>query len=103
MKIIFHQSVEKFIKCLDPNSASEMLRMVELLEIYGHSLSMPHTKPIGDGLLELRVVSKRPLRILYGFCNGKAVLVIALKKQRRALLLRDVKIAKRRLDKYCTS
>jgi len=75
MKIVLHQSVEKFIKNFDPESASEILRVVGLLERYGHSLSMPHTKPIGNGLWELRIVSKRPLRVLYGFCGREAVLV----------------------------
>jgi len=103
MKIIFHKSVEKFIKNLDADSTSEMLGMVELLETYGHSLSMPHAKPIGNGLWELRIVSKRPLRVLYGFCGKEAVLVIALKKQKESLLQRDIKIAKKRLDEYCIS
>jgi len=103
MKIVLHQSVEKFIKNFDPESASEILRVVGLLERYGHSLSMPHTKPIGNGLWELRIVSKRPLRVLYGFCGREAVLVNALKKQKMSLLSRDVKIAKKRLDEYCTS
>ena len=103
MKIISHQSVEKFIKHLDFDSASEMLRVVELLETYGHKLSMPHAKPIGNGLWELRIVSKRSLRVLYGFCGKEAVLVVALKKKKVSLLQREVKIAKKRLDEYCAS
>lgn len=103
MQIIFHQSVEKFMKHLSSDSASEMLRVVELLETYGHNLSMPHAKPIGNGLWELRIVSKRPLRVLYGFCEREVVLVHALKKQKTALLPQDVKIAKKRFDEYCAS
>lgn len=101
MNIVLHQSVEKFIKHLDRGSATEMLRAIELLGTYGHLLSMPHTKPVGGGLWELRIIGKRPLRILYGFCKKEIVLVSALKKQRPALLPREIKVAGKRLEEYC--
>jgi len=80
MKILVHPSVEKFLKNLDSNFASEVVSVVELLEIYGNNLSMPHAKPIGGGLWELRITGLRASRILYGFDKKSIILLLAIKK-----------------------
>lgn len=101
MRIFIHPSVEKFLKNLDSGSTAEIVSMIELLETYGHNLSMPHTKPIGDGLWELRITGTHASRILYGFHKDRIVLVVALKKQKMGLPHRDIARAKKRLNEYC--
>jgi len=101
MKLFIHPSVEKFLKSLDNNFAAEVLSTIELLETYGKKLCMPHAKPIGGGLWELRITGKYSSRILYGFHKKSIILVVALKKQRMALPPGDVKVARRRLEEYC--
>ncbi len=101
MKTFIHPSVEKFLKSLDNNFAAEIFSAIELLETYGRKLSMPHAKPIGNGLWELRITGKHASRILYGFNKKNIILLLALKKQKIALLSRDIKIAKNRLIEYC--
>ncbi len=79
-----------------------MYRLIEILKQRGHTLSMPVSKPIGNGLHELRTHGRPAFRVLYGFCKGEAVLLIAMKKQKKALDSRDIKIATERLRFYCS-
>lgn len=62
---------------------------------------MPFSKPIGDGLFELRIEGAATVRMLYGFCDGAAVVVFAGKKERPALRRKDIILAQRRLALYC--
>lgn len=101
MKIVIHPSVEKFLKNLDNNFAAEVFRGIELLETYGRVLSMPHAKPIGSSLWELRISGKHASRILYGFHKKDIVLLIAIKKQKMSLMRRDIAIAEKRFNEYC--
>jgi phage-related protein len=90
--------VQEFVDALDVPARSDVRRLQYLLQQYGHELSMPYAKPIGDGLWELRRTGRPQIRILYGFCRGDAVLVHAIKKQRSALLRKDIEIARKRLN-----
>ena len=101
MNILAHPSVEKFLKNLDSDFAAETYSTIELLEIYGHTLSMPHAKPLGNGLWELRVTGTHASRILYSFHKNNIVLLVALKKQKAALLRRDIALARKRFGEYC--
>ena len=101
MKIFVHPSVEKFLKNLDSGFAAEIYSTIELLETYGHNLSMPHTKPIGGGLWELRISGRYASRIVYGFHKNSIVLLVALKKQKMALRRGDIILAEERFHEYC--
>jgi len=101
MEVVVLAPVQDFIGTLDPSIRAKAYRLVDLLEEYGRDLTMPNGKPIGQGLWELRSRTRPAIRILYGFCNGQAVLVHALKKQRPALLPRDTELARKRLRTYC--
>ena len=101
MNIVFHTSVLAFLHKLDVKEAADVFRLVETLRQRGHTLTMPISKPIGDGLHELRTHGKPAFRVLYGFCGGEAVLLLALKKQKSALNRRDIKTALERLRLHC--
>ena len=101
MTIVVFSSVQDFIDKLDPHLRAQAYGLIDMLEAYGHELTMPVAKPIGGGLWELRSRVRPAVRILYGFCKGRAVLVLALKKQRPALLARETDIARKRLAAYC--
>ncbi|OGG41162.1 hypothetical protein A2118_02380 [Candidatus Kaiserbacteria bacterium GWA2_50_9] len=62
---------------------------------------MPFSKPIGDGLFELRIEGAATVRMLYGFCEGTAIVVFAGKKERPALRRKDITLAQRRFSLYC--
>ncbi len=94
-------SIRDFLDALDPHLCGNVHALILLLQEYGHKLSMPDAKPIGGGLWELRSQTRPAIRILYGFCKGQAVLIYALKKQRPALLPREIELARKRFTAYC--
>jgi phage-related protein len=101
MKIVILATVNTFINGLDLSVRSEAYRLLNLLEQYGHSLSMPVAKPIGGGLWELRLTGRPQIRMLYGFCESIPVVVLALRKQRSALPQSAVALARKRFREYC--
>ena len=101
MNVFMPESVRKDIDAFDWHARASAYRLVGLLEQYGNTLGMPIAKPIGGGLWELRSGTSPAIRILYGFCNNIAILVLVLKKQRPALLPREVALARARLAVYC--
>src|ERR1035437_1837811 len=100
MKIVILATVNTFINGLDLSVRSEAYRLLNLLEQYGHSLSMPVAKPIGGGLWELRLTGRPQIRMLYGFCESIPVVVLALRKQRSALPQSAVALARKRFREY---
>ena len=85
MEVIYaNKRIEKFIVGLSDNVASKVERIIDLLEKYGHKLGMPHSKSLGGGLFELRVLGERQIRVLYVFDYDKIYVVHAfLKKTER--------------------
>lgn len=52
---------------------------LDLLEQYGHNLGMPHAKPLGDSLMELRVRSGRgrqEVRVFYIFVKQHRIYLL---------------------------
>ena len=101
MHVITLRPVKEFLNELDEGLRMDVQHVIDLLGDYGHRVSMPYAKPIGNGLHELRYTGKPHIRILYGFCSGSAILLVAFKKQRRELRQRDVDLARKRLSAYC--
>lgn len=101
MQIVVLAAVNTFIDNLEASVRDEAYRLLDLLELYGHSLSMPVAKPIGGGLWELRLTGRPQIRMLYGFCEGIPVVVLALQKQRSALPQSALVLATKRFKEYC--
>lgn len=86
MQIILLDSVEKFLESLRAKEIAKVIRTVELLEEFGNSLGMPHSKHMTDGLLELRIRGTREIRIFYCFDKKQVVLLHAcIKKTQKTL------------------
>jgi len=103
MEIDFHPSVLAFLHSLDEEEASDIYRLIEMLSDRGHTLSMPVSKPIGKGLFELRIHGRPAFRLLYGFYDRQAIVVVAMKKQKPSIDPRDIRLALERLRVYCTT
>ena len=101
MKIVVLVTVHTFLEDLDLSVRSEAYRLLSLLEQFGHSLSMPVAKPIGGGLWELRLTGRPQIRMLYGFCEGVPIVVLALRKQGSALPQSAIILARKRFKEYC--
>ena len=102
MNVIPHHTVLEFLNKLDDREASDVFRLIEMLKDRGHTLGMPLSKPVGKGLHELRTQGKPAFRLLYGFYNGEAVLLFAMKKQKSGLNPRDIKTALQRFNLHCS-
>lgn len=93
--------VRDFIRSLQPPTQKATKETIDLLERNGFRLSMPHVKPVGGGLWELRVRTHPAIRILYGFHQGAPVLLVAFKKQKSAIPGKSFERARMILRKIC--
>lgn len=101
MEVIILRPVKEFLNELDGSLRMDLQRLFKLLGQYGHNLSMPFAKPIGRGLWELRYTGRPHIRVLYGYCEGIPILLLAFKKQRSSLRQHDIELALKRLGEYC--
>ncbi len=68
--------VEAFLISLNIRMRAKALRAINLLADFGNTLREPDSKPLGDGIFELRVkLGTDIVRIIYFFCEGKAVVL----------------------------
>lgn len=53
------------------------LRYTDMMEKYGYNLGPPHTKPMGDGLFELRISGKDGIaRVFYCIMAGHTIIIL---------------------------
>jgi phage-related protein len=82
-----------FVANLDTPLDGRVRRMIRLLETLGNELRMPFSKPVENGIFELRVTGAVQVRLLYFFHNGEAVVVHAFSKKTEQLSRRDIEYA----------
>ena len=92
----FDDDLEKFIRALDPATIAKVLRTVDLVEKFGNKLIMPHSKPLKDGLFELRIRGIQEIRIIYTFHNRGAVLLHGFVKKTQRTPIRHLNSALRK-------
>lgn len=70
------EPAKEFILSLDVKMRAKMLRTVELLAHNGTELREPHSKPLSDGIFELRAkVGSDISRVLYFFVVGRKIIL----------------------------
>lgn len=81
-EIIFYEKADgtepakEFILSLDIKMRAKMLRTIELLMKNGNRLREPESKPLEDGIMELRAkVGSDISRVLYFFVIGKKAIL----------------------------
>lgn len=68
--------VEEFLDSLSIKMRNKALNSLILLEEFGNTLREPHSKPIGDGLFELRIQFASDItRIFYFFYVGNKIIL----------------------------
>ena len=68
--------VQAFLDSLDHRMRAKALYSLSLLEEYGNQLREPYSKPIGEGLFELRVKFASDIsRIFYFFVVGNKIVL----------------------------
>lgn len=81
-KIIFYEKedgtmpVQDFLDSLDLKMRAKMLGTIEMLRKNGNQLRSPYSKPLDDGIMELRaIVGTNISRVLYFFVVGQKVIL----------------------------
>ena len=87
---------EEFIASLDKKMIAKTLKDIDLLKAVGPALREPHSKPLGDGIFELRTqVASNISRVLYFFVVGhKIILTHGFVKKTRKTPPSEIETAK---------
>ena len=93
--------IESFIDALATDEKVDTLVGIDLLRSHGVSLGRPWVAPLGKGLWELRIRTRRQLRILY-FLNTQRTFVLlhGFVKKTRVVPQSETQIAVRRMRQY---
>jgi len=98
MEIRIVTEVAEFIESLDPTEKAKVLHSIDLLEMFGYRLGMPHSKKISGKIFELRTHGKQAIRILYAFHELGVVLLRGFIKKTDRISKREIDTAQLRLD-----
>lgn len=92
--------VEAFLLSLDKKMRAKLTWLIAILQEYGNQLREPYSKPLGDGIFELRgKVGSDISRVLYFFYhNGVIILTNGFIKKTRKTPREEIQKAKRYRD-----
>lgn len=90
--------VERWLDNLDQEHAKSVAKELELLELAGNQLKLPHSKPLKKGLFELRE-RRFGYRIYYCFNTKLQEIIILLASGDKSTQVHDIEIARKRLLK----
>lgn len=76
MKVYVPRDVELFIRSCDKNTVGKIVRLIRLLETFGHILSMPHARHVEGAIWELRIRGKQEVRLFYGFSPDSVAVIV---------------------------
>ena len=93
----FDTQLEKFIHSLNEATIAKVLRTIDLLEMFGHKLTLPHSKKVHAELFELRVRGKQEIRIFYTFHKDEAVLLHGFVKKSKRIPKKELSLALQKL------
>jgi phage-related protein len=76
------------------------LKLTDIMMKYGPNLGHPHTKNIGDGLLEMRIKAKEGIaRVFYcTMIKRKIIMLHSILKKKQKTPLKDLRLAKQRMQ-----
>ena len=93
----FDDSVEELTASLQEHTVARVLRILDLLEIFGNRLGPPHSKKIEKNLFELRIRGKQEVRIFYTFHKGEVILLYGFVKKSQRIPKKEIEIARHKL------
>ena len=94
--------VEKFLDKLNVKMRNKALNCLLILEEFGNSLREPYSKPMGDGIFELRIKFASDIsRIFYFFfVNNKIVVTNGFVKKTRKTPESEITLARKYKKDY---
>ena len=98
-KIILDDLVEGFINSLEKPAIAKVLRVIDLLENFGHELGMPHSKKITAAIYELRIRGRQEIRFFYCFKGKNIILLHGFVKKSDKIPKKEIKVAIQRHER----
>ena len=97
--LFFNERVQREIEEWPVGVYADFLRVTELLEEGGLDLRMPHSRPMKDGLFELRCKGSEGIgRAFYCTRVGQELIILhSIIKKTQATPARDLELARKRL------
>ena len=94
--------VEDFLLSLENKMQAKMVQMMELLEEKGTDLREPYTKPLGDGIFELRCKQSSNITndLFFLFLGGKIIITNGFIKKTNKTPPKEIRLAKERRADY---
>jgi len=95
----FHRRVKAEIENWPDGILADYAKIVELLMEFGPSLRMPHSRPLGNGLFELRPKGREGIgRAFYCYVIKQRIVILhAFIKRTQDTPERELKVARRRM------
>jgi phage-related protein len=95
----FNDRVEEEILALPAGFLARFLRYAERMEAFGPDLGMPHTRAMGQGLIELRLKASEGIaRVFYcAHIDNKIVMLHHFIKKSNKTPKKELKIARSRM------
>lgn len=96
------EPAKEFLLGLDKPMRAKMLRAIVMLQDLGYDLREPYSKPIGDGIFELRARAGTNIsRVLYFFVVGqRAVLTNGFIKKTQKTPEKEIELAQKYRKDY---
>lgn len=90
--------MRQFLDALSKTAKPRVYAVLAMLEAHGNRLLMPHSRPLGDGLYEIRVRHQEgPFRLIYCFRPGRRVVLLhAFVKRTEQAPKEDLDVARAR-------
>jgi len=98
--IVYHsEAIEQEVLRLPPGLLARYLRLTDLMMVFGPNLGMPHTRPMGDGLFELRIKAQEGIsRVFYCTLVGQRIMMLhCFIKKSQKTPSKEILIARRRM------
>ena len=95
----FHVRVKNDIESWPDGILADYARLVELLMEFGPNLRMPHSRPMGNGLFELRPRGREGIgRTLYCYVNDQRIMILhAFVKKTQETPEKELRLARKRM------
>ncbi len=98
MNITYLEDVEVFVYSLQKQTQTKILRLVDLLRIYGRRVGMPHVKSLQEGLFELRVRGQQEIRMFFICHNDEVIFLHGFVKKTQQTPRRELEKARKRKE-----